>query len=572
MAERMKLWWRIAYSTLLLWASIASGSAWAGPNSIDDEVMRHQRTQQQAREQQLAPPAPDIRFSINGREDPINGYPVESPCFMVRKVHFDQVEHLPGWAVRELQRATEPALNRCLGRQGLNLLMSRLQDRLIDHGWVTTRVLAPQQNLLSGQLHLAVVPGIVRHIQFDKESDARVQLGAALPLSSGDMLDLRNIEQGLENMQRLPGVQVRMALKPGDAPGESDIVLSRRQLETLRWAIWADDTGTKATGRKQGGVMLALDNPLGLNDMLQLTASRDTAFVRGRHSRNYSARYSVPYGFWQWGISASDYDYRRVVAGLKGNVYDYMGNSRMVDVQLKRMLHRGTSHKTQLSSDIMTHQTRNFVNDTEIDVQHRATTHWRLALDHRHYIQASTVDLEASYTRGLRALGARPAPEEAVGDATALSRIIGLSVQTAIPFHIIGQPFRYQSTYQYQRSNTPLTTQEQFAIGNRWTVRGFDGENSLSADDGWYWRNELAWQWPPLQQELYVGVDHGEVSGHGSEWLAGKRLTGSVLGLRGHLLAADYDVFVSRPISHPEGFRTASVTAGFSVNWQGAFF
>ena len=572
MAESLKFWWRIIYSMVLIWVCFAGHSVWAKPNSIDDEIMRHQHMQQQARDQQLAPPTPDIRFSVDGSEDPLNGYPIESPCFMIRKVHLDQVEYLPGWAIRELQRATEPALNRCLGRQGLNLLMARLQDRLIDHGWVTTRVLAPQQSLLSGQLRLIVMPGLVRHIQFDKDSHARVWLAAALPLSSGDMLDLREIEQGLENMQRLPGVQVRMALKPAEQPGESDIVLSRHQQETLRWGSWVDDTGTKATGRKQGGVMLALDNSLGMNDMFQLTASRDTAFVRGRHSRNYSARYSVPYGFWKGSISASDYDYRRTVAGFKGNSYDYTGNSQMLDVQLTRMLHRGANHKTQLASDIITRQSRSFINDTEIDVQHRTTTHWRLALNHRHYIKESTVDVEASYTRGLRAFGAHPAPEEAVGDATALSRIIGLSAQTTVPFHFAGQAFRYQSQYQYQRSNTPLTTQEQFAIGNRWTVRGFDGENSLSADDGWYWRNELGWQWPSWQQELYIGLDHGEVKGHGSEWLAGKRLTGSVLGVRGHLLATDYDVFVSRPISHPEGFRTSSVTAGFSVSWQGAFF
>ncbi|MDK4700156.1 ShlB/FhaC/HecB family hemolysin secretion/activation protein [Kingella negevensis] len=27
-----------------------------------------------------------------------------------------------------------------------------------------------------------------------------------------------------------------------------------------------------------------------------------------------------------------------------------------------------------------------------------------------------------------------------------------------------------------------------------YTVRGFDGELSLSAERGWYWHNDLSWQ------------------------------------------------------------------------------
>lgn len=562
---------RIASTAVLVWGVMSSEATWAIPSSADDELMRYQQAQQRAHEQQFAPPAPDVRLTVQGKETSLAGYPIESPCFMVRRVYIDNAERLPGWAVRELQRASEPAVNQCLGGRGINLLMSQLQDRLISHGWVTTRVLAPQQNMVQGQLHLVVVPGTVHNIWFAEGSDTRVWLRAAMPVAEGDILDLRDIEQGLENLQRLPGGQARMALKPGSRPGESDIVLTRQQKSLLRWGGWLDDTGTKATGRKQGGVMLAFDNPLGMNDMLQLTASRDTAFIRGRHSRNYSVQYSVPYGYWTFGLRASNYDYRRTVAGWGGRTYEYAGSSRMLDVQLSRMVHRGTLHKTTLSTDVMTRQSRNFIDGMELDVQRRETTHWRLALDHRQYIGNATLDVGASYTRGLRALGAHPAPEEAVGDGTALSRIIGLSAHATVPFNIFGQSFRYQSQYQYQRSNTPLTAQEQFSIGNRWTVRGFDGENSLSADEGWYWRNELDWQLPSTQQALYVALDHGEVMGLGSDLLAGKRLTGSAVGMRGHLYGTDYDFFTSRPISHPEHFRTSSVTAGFSLSWQGDF-
>ncbi|STE82489.1 putative hemolysin secretion/activation protein [Escherichia coli] len=69
-----------------------------------------------------------------------------------------------------------------------------------------------------------------------------------------------------------------------------------------------------------------------------------------------------------------------------------------------------------------------------------------------------------------------PAPEEIFGEATALSKILQMNASFNLPFTLAGQPFSYSFRYQRQLSNTPLTPQEQFAIGNRWTVRGFDGE------------------------------------------------------------------------------------------------
>jgi hemolysin activation/secretion protein len=41
-----------------------------------------------------------------------------------------------------------------------------------------------------------------------------------------------------------------------------------------------------------------------------------------------------------------------------------------------------------------------------------------------------------------------------------------------------------------------------------------------------------------------------------------------VIGLRGGHQGLSYDVFVGAPIRKPEGFHTASVTAGFNLNFS----
>ena len=97
-------------------------------------------------------------------------------------------------------------------------------------------------------------------------------------------------------------------------------------------------------------------------------------------------------------------------------------------------------------------------------------------------------------------------------------------------------------------------------------MRGFDGEGSLSGDNGWLLRQELAWALGSSGQELYLGIDAGGVSGQSAEFLAGKALSGGVIGLRGNYRKLQYDIFVGAPLYQPSGFKTAETTAGFSMN------
>lgn len=113
-----------------------------------------------------------------------------------------------------------------------------------------------------------------------------------------------------------------------------------------------------------------------------------------------------------------------------------------------------------------------------------------------------------------------------------------------------------------------MTPQDRFSIGGRYSVRGFDGETILSAERGWWLRNELGITLADSGQEAYVGLDYGEVGGPSSDLLVGKQLAGAVLGLRGSLKKLQYDIFIGAPVSKPSQFRTASFVSGISLNYS----
>ena len=529
-----------------------------------NEPLLLQQQRQKALEQQLTPPAPDVRLS-----PPSAGFdllfPDEKPCFPISRVSLNGNDALPHWL--PLQRLSNQAAGRCLGGKGINLLMSTLQNRLIDHGYITTRVLAPAQDLNSGELKLTIVPGKVRKVILMPDSGQYISLYSAFPVHAGALLDLRDIEQGLENLQRLPTVQASMEIMPGAQPGESDVELRWQQSRMWRVGASLDDSGTRSTGRYQGGLTFSLDNPFSLSDLFYISASSSLEKHHDKGSSNLTGHYSLPFGWWTAGLTVNSYDYHQLVAGLNQD-YRYSGKSQNLNFQLSRVLHRSGSQKTTLSWDMLAKESKNFINDTEVEVQRRRTSAWRVGLQHRHYIAQSTLDAGISWQRGTRWFGALSAPEEYFGEATALSKILQLSAQLDIPFALGQQQFRYNVQYQRQLSNTPLTPQEQFAIGSRWSVRGFDGERSLNADRGWFVRNELAWTTPLPQQALYLGIDYGEVGGKGTENLVGNHLAGGAIGLRGQAFKTGYELFAAVPFSKPNGFKTDPVSLGFNLNWQ----
>lgn len=80
----------------------------------------------------------------------------------------------------------------------------------------------------------------------------------------------------------------------------------------------------------------------------------------------------MPFGYWQFSVTASDYDYHQTVAGAVED-YQYSGESQNLGMQLSRVLHRNGTQKTVLTYDVQARRSRNYINDTEIEVQRRQT-------------------------------------------------------------------------------------------------------------------------------------------------------------------------------------------------------
>lgn len=556
-------------SLLLFAAAVAHAQApTAAPTEIRQQGEQQERLQQEREEAQRrqlqapptapTPPAPH----------PTKPWPEhEAPCQPVREVALIG-EAAPSfrWTLDGLTSGPDPVIGRCVGVDGLNVAADRAQQTLLERGYVTSRILFQEQNLAGGRLTLTLVPGRIRTIRF-ATPDPRANAWNVVPARSGDILNLRDVEQALENFKRVPSVEADIQIAPAGAPDQSDLVITWRQALPFRFNASLDDGGSRSTGKYQGTATLSYDHWWTLNDLFYVTLSQDLGGGNAgdRGTLGHTVHYSIPWSYWLLGFTQSANRYHQSVAGLNQD-YIYSGQSENAELKLSRLLHRNASRKTSASVKGWLRRSKNFIDDTEIETQRRATGGWELGVVHKEFVGSATLDLNLAHKRGTAAFGAIPAPEETFGEGTSRMRITTLDVSLTAPFTLVSQKLRYAGNLRSQRNGTPLTPQDRFAIGGRYSVRGFDGEASLAAERGWFMRNDLGWNLADSGQEAYLGLDYGSVNGASAQFLLGRHLAGAVLGVRGNVKNLSYDVFVGKPISRPTYFQTNDSVAGFSVS------
>ncbi|MBL0917702.1 MAG: ShlB/FhaC/HecB family hemolysin secretion/activation protein [Hydrogenophaga sp.] len=547
---------------------LSAARAWAQTPSPEADATEQRRLLQRIEtERERLEPRPDVHLDLPASQAGTPWPADETPCFYIEHLRWDG---LPAegwrWLPEQFTQGVDTPIGRCLGALGVAAVVQSAQNAVVARGFVTTRVLVEPQDLGGGELVLRVLVGRVGHARLQGDADPRARLHNALAVAPGEPLNLRDLEQSLENLQRLPTVEADIELTPTDQPLHSDVVVRWRQRFPWRLSLSADDAGSRSTGRYQGTATLSRDHGLRLNDLFYLSLQRDLGggLAGERGTRAATLHYSFPLGRHLLSFTSSAYRYHQRVQGAFEPI-TYAGTGQTHELQLTRLLHRDADSKTHASLRVSTRESRYFIEDIELPIQHRRTAAWALAVEHGARFGAADVDLDFTHVQGMSALGAQRAAEEAVNQGTARPRLWQAGVAVQRPFAAWGTQWRHQHRLRAQHHDTRLTPPDRFAIGGRHTVRGFDGEAQLSGDSGWTLRQELSVNLGNPAHQLYTGLDRGCVGGPSAHALASRCLTGAVLGLRTRLGHAQAEFFVGWPLRQPEGFASPPSAGGFQL-------
>jgi hemolysin activation/secretion protein len=490
--------------------------------------------------------------------------PDESPCFVITNIDFTGKD---AWRFRWLQDTAQAFVHRCVGVQGLSQIASILDAKLIELGYATTRVSLPQQNLRAGTLTLVLNVGRVSEINMVSASDHAPDKNwgtwwNAFPVGRGDILNIRDLEQGVEQMKRLPSQSVTTRIEPGQEPDTSNIVIERQPMtlgDRVRGGVTLDNSGFQALGHTQLSAYVALDNLLGLNDVFNFSGNINAEQPDpGHRSLGVSASYSIPWGYNTFSISKSKSRFAQVVQGTTVQFLS-SGRSESTEAKWHYLLLRTESSKAGIYAALSTRRAVSYLDDVELIVQRRRTTNIETGLTFKRLLGAGSMEFELGYRRGMPWQDAQDdLPEAGSGGLTLRPRITVLSATLNQPLTLGGRGWQYGATLRAQHTRDATLSVDQFAIGNRSNVRGFDAEGVLLAESGYFLRNE--WSTPTKLIDIdtlaFVGIDLGRVWGPSTANLVGNKLAGAAFGARGKWQSLQFDLTLATPLYKPEGFRS----------------
>lgn len=442
-------------------------------------------------------------------------------CFTIRAIELQGAEQL---SERDRKRLTEPYLGGCLGVNQLNALLKAITDTYLQRGYVTSRAYLPQQDLSRGTLTILVVEGKLEGVKpADGSGLTPRELDMAFPGDPGKLLNLRELEQLVDQLNRLPSNQVQMDLVPGQEVGGSEVQIKNAPSKPWRASLSRNNNGQRSTGEQQWGLGLEWDNPLGFADQLMLRGGHDGVSDSNQLSKNGYLAYSLPWGWWTFDYSYSRSDYRSQ-AVANGFAFQQSGDSETQQLKAERVVHRDAVSKTALNTGLSLLRTNNYIEDSRLAVSSNRISELQFGFNHGRRLGSAFVNLDLGWQEGIGAFGAQGDQTSGPGQPTARYRKYTATLSYLQSFQLLGENFSFSSLATGQRSEDVLYSPQRMSLGGLSSVRGFK-DQSLSGDTGGYWRNDVrwtravTWAWlQPLFSQYGAGLGYDQGVIHGGRY------------------------------------------------------
>lgn len=542
---------------------------------ISEAARAAERIQQEQQERQRQQFLEDARkrketAPVTIPEVPAPSLPATGACRDIKEIVLTGVSLLSGDEQRDL---TRPYLNRCLLATDIERLLGDLIKAYMDHGNISVRPYIRAQDLSGGRLEILVVEGQVESILLNDGGKKSINLSTAFPGVVGQPLNLRDIEQGMDQVNRLASNSATMEILPGAAPGDSVVSITNTPAFPLGFTPTLDNLGSETTGVNQLGGTLNVSNPLSLNDFFSYTRKESFAPDRSKRiSIMDSVYYSVPFGYALLSLSYNVSSYLTPVILASGTALRSTGDSESVMLKLDWVAYRDQVQKLTESIALTQKSSKNYLADQLLEVSSRNLTILDVDLQWNRFLTAGTVNLGIGYSKGLAMMGALNDAPNLVAEAPhAQGEKIRYSAGLSLPLKLGSLDASFSSQLSGQHALQALYGSEQMLLGSYYTVRGFV-KNSLSGDRAHFLRNEFALTVPnvPLANVTmrpYLGLDFGRVEAYGNT-PAGS-LAGCALGVRFSSKTLNGDIALVQPLRAPQGMvkETAQILATFSLSF-----
>ncbi len=505
----------------------------------NNAAIENERRQQELERRQRELERENFGKEIQIKDD--TGEADTSVRFFIRKIELQDEYNLLSRS--EVKAVTKKYLNRKLSSKDINKLMTDINNKYIEKGYITTRVrLDETQNLRDGIIKLITIPGTVEGTGLNENKlFDRLKVFMSVPKNKKKILKLQDTEQATDQFNRVFSNNVEIKIAPGQEAGGSILQIENQQGRTFNVNISYNNYGDESTGRDRAKIDFTKDNLLGINDSLYASYQRgrnrrplrndysgslqvppgtiikdkedllpaDTEAEPEKFNEDWSVNYSFPFRYWTFSTAYSHSYYISSTEGYNG-LYDTSGRSTQFNMNADRVVYRNKMSKISVNGGLKLKTNQNYFEDVQL-VDRRLTI-GSLGINYSRGFFGGILGFDLSYDRGLPWFRSADDHEKEIYDPKGRFDRYGLNINWYKPVMLGKQRFTYRLVGVGQYTPDVLYGSEKISIGDEYTVRGYKGD-SISGDKGYYVKNELSYNLniPKIGNiSPYIGYDFGE--------------------------------------------------------------
>ena len=230
----------------------------------------------------------------------------------------------------------------------------------------------------------------------------------------GKILNIKKIEQGLTQINRLQSEDIIMEIVASKKEGYSIILIKdnpykrkKSFLNSTQIKLELDNSGSKSTGVQKKKLIISQDNLLGINDNIYFNYTKDNEDEsRIKFSESLYGSIDIPYGKWNITPSYSTSKYLTTIFSTN-NAIKSNGNTENKEVKIKRNIHKDKIHTIDISSSLTLKNTESSIQGSSVGVSSRKLSIASLSSSYSINSKLGYFYFEPSYIRGLSAFNAK---------------------------------------------------------------------------------------------------------------------------------------------------------------------
>ncbi|HGN1705996.1 TPA: ShlB/FhaC/HecB family hemolysin secretion/activation protein [Providencia rettgeri] len=494
-------------------------------------------------------------------DDTFSKHRKDEICFLINKFQFIGATQL---TIKTQTQLTSPYLKRCLTLGEIYEITKHVTNYYIEQGFITSQAIIPEQDLSSHQLLLQVIEGHIETIEI--ENSPKRLAHQIFPHQQGKILNLQNIEQGLEQLNRLSSTKYTIDIQPGSQSGYSRIIIRQ---QGKKWPITSqlslDNSGMKATGKRLLTGSLTVDSPLGFGEQWSASANTDMDGSSSHHNRYIVASLNIPYGYWSYRYQF----YRNNTLQpfySSGQQYRYEGKNSNQQFDISRLVYRDGKQRLTLQGSLKHKNARTQLASQTLSISSPTLTSLSLTPQYSTVLGQGYFTFNPAAEWGMSAFGASP---DTLAKDSPRSHYRKFSLSSSYQYYF-SNSLTYLTSFYGQYSPDNLYGIERISIGGQYSVRGYH-EQSLSGNRGGYWRNEINKDIAntAIGQLRFIGaLDYGFIASDKCH-IEHDTLAGGAVGLSfiGNSLFYS-QLLLSKPLHYPSQLKPDNWSAYWSVSFS----